>query len=616
MTNKINQRGQAMRLHRIFQVLTLCLIVLFSSAAAAQDNFQDELQSIIQNSENLGDSARLHKLFDAQWKHSMHEYPEWATYVGYPGQNHRWTDNSLEALARRTSEQLVVQKALQSINRAKLNLQDQLNYDLAETRLNDDIDGSRFKSEYLAISPLGGIHQEAAQLLSDMPATKVKECEDILSRLRGLPQLIDQNMVLLEEGLKAGITPARVTMPEVPQQVLNQIVDKPADAPALIALKELPATIPEAEQERIRQEAYRIYAGEIVPAFRKLHQFLIQRYLPGCREEIACSALPDGPAWYSYLCKHYTTTDKTPEEIFNLGMSEVKRIRGEMDKVIAETGFKGDFAAFCNFLRTDPKFFFDKPEDLLTEYRNICKRADPELIKLFGRLPRLPYGVEPVPSYAEKSQTTAYYNGGSLEAGRPGTFFANTYDLKSRPKWEMEPLSLHEAVPGHHLQTAVAAELEGLPEFRKRGWFTAYGEGWGLYSEKLGEEMGFYTNPYSKFGQLSYEMWRAIRLVVDVGMHAKGWSKEQAVDFFTQNVGKAEHDINVEVDRYICWPGQALAYKIGELKIRELRAYATKELGDKFDVRAFHDQILGSGPLPLDVLEKQIKKWVAEVRKS
>ncbi|MGH8015935.1 MAG: DUF885 domain-containing protein, partial [Candidatus Zixiibacteriota bacterium] len=298
------------------------------------------------------------------------------------------------------------------------------------------------------------------------------------------------------------------------------------------------------------------------------------------------------------------------------GMSEVKRIHAEMDKVIQGTGFKGDFAAFCDFLRTDPQFFFDKPEDLLTEYRNICKKADPELIKLFGRLPRLPYGVEPVPSYAEKSQTTAYYGGGSLEAGRPGVFYANTYDLKSRPKWEMEPLSLHEAVPGHHLQTAIAAELEGLPEFRKRGWFTAYGEGWGLYSESLGEEMGFYTNPYSKFGQLSYEMWRAIRLVVDVGMHYKGWSKQQAIDFFTSNVGKAEHDINVEVDRYISWPGQALAYKIGELKIKELRAYSTKELGDKFNVRAFHDQILGNGPLPLDVLEKQIKEWVAEVKKS
>jgi len=597
-------------------IFVLCGVVLLCTAALAQDNFQQDLRSIIDNQEKLSDSTRLHKLFDAQWKHSMYEYPEWATYVGYPGQNHRWTDNSLEAIERRNNELFVVQKALQSIDRTKLHKQDQLNYDLAETNLNDNLNGMKFKGEYLAISPLGGVHQDGAQLLNNMPATKVKECEDILSRLRGFPAVVEQNIVLLEEGLKQGITPARVTMPEVPQQVLNQIVENPAEAPLLEAFKELPATIPAAEQERIRKEAYQIYSGQIVPALQRLHQFLVNRYLTGCREEIGCSSLPDGTAWYSYLSKHYTTTNMTTDEIFNLGMSEVKRIRAEMEEVIKKTDFTGDFAAFCNFLRTDPQFFFDKPEDLLAEYRNICKRADPELIKLFGRLPRLPYGVEPVPSYAEKSQTTAYYNGGSLEAGRPGTFYANTYDLKSRPKWEMEPLSLHEAVPGHHLQTAIAAELEGLPEFRKRGWFTAYGEGWGLYSEKLGEEMGFYTNPYSKFGQLSYEMWRAIRLVVDVGMHAKGWSKQQAIDFFTQNVGKAEHDINVEVDRYISWPGQALAYKIGELKIRELRAFATKELGDKFDVRAFHDQVLDNGPLPLDVLEKHIKEWVAELKKS
>jgi len=603
---------------KIFKRFINVLLITTLSCAfvSAQDNFRQELQKIIDNPEKLSDSARLHKLFDAQWNHQMHEYPEWATYVGYPGQNHRWTDNSLAAYERRNNELPSVQNALQSIDRTKLNKQNKLNYDLAQTHLNDDLDGMKFKGEYMAISQLGGVHQDAVQLLKDMPRTNVKEYEDILSRLRGYSTLVDQNVALMEEGLKTGVVPARVTLAEVPQQILNQIKENPAEAPILGAFQEFPATISAAEQERIKKEANQIYSGQIVPALNRLHQFFTQRYLPGCREEIACTALPDGQAWYAYLCKHYTTTNMTPDEIFELGQSEVKRIRGEMDKVIQSTGFNGDFAAFCSFLRTDPQFFFDNPEDLLTEYRNICKKADPELIKLFGILPRLPYGVEPVPSYAEKSQTTAYYNGGSLEAGRPGTFYANTYDLKSRPKWEMEPLSLHEAVPGHHLQIAIAAELEGLPEFRKRGWFTAYGEGWGLYSESLGEEMGFYTNPYSKFGQLSYEMWRAIRLVVDVGMHYKGWNKQQAIDFFTSNVGKAEHDINVEVDRYISWPGQALAYKIGELKIKELRAYSTKELGEKFDIRKFHDQILGNGPLPLDVLEKHMKEWVAEVKKS
>lgn len=597
-------------------ILALSLLTVVVSTSAAQDNFLQDLQKITDNTEKQGDSVRLHLLFDVQWKHTMYDYPEWATYVGFPGQNHRWTDVSLKAMERRNQEVFVVQKALHSINRTNLNVQDKLNYDLADSRLTRDIEGLKYKGEYLAISPLGGVHQDGIQLLNDMPTATVKECEDILSRLRGYPTLVEQNIALLEEGLKSGITPAKVTLPEVPQQVLNQIVENPAEAPILGAFREFPATIPANEQERIRKEAYQIYTGQIVPALQSFHQFLTTKYINSCRETIGCSDLPDGQAWYTYMCKYHTTTNMTPDQIFDLGMSEVKRIRAEMDKVIAQTGFKGDFAAFCSFLRTDAQFFFEKPEDLLMEYRNICKRADPELIKLFGRLPRLPYGVEPVPAYAEKSQTTAYYNGGSLEAGRPGTFFANTYDLKSRPKWEMEPLSLHEAVPGHHLQIAIAAELEGLPEFRKRGWYTAYGEGWGLYSESLGEEMGFYKDPYAKFGQLSYEMWRAIRLVVDVGMHYKGWSKQQAIDFFTSNVGKADHDINVEVDRYISWPGQALAYKIGELKIKELRAYATKELGEKFSVRAYHDQILGTGPLPLDVLEKHIKEWVADQKKS
>ncbi len=324
------------------------------------------------------------------------------------------------------------------------------------------------------------------------------------------------------------------------------------------------------------------------------------------------SDLPDGKAWYAYNVRSQTTTSLTPEQIHQIGLAEVARIRKQMDELIASTGFKGSFEEFLTFLRTDPRFFYDKPEGLLAGYRDIAKRIDPELVKLFGRLPRLPYGVIPIPSYSEKTQTTAYYDGGSLAAGRPGYFYANTYDLKSRPKWEMEALTAHEAVPGHHLQVALAQELEGVPEWRKHDGYTAFAEGWGLYAESLGPEMGLYKDPYSKFGQLTYEMWRAIRLVVDTGMHAKGWTRQQAIDYFKANAGKAEHDIVVEVDRYIVWPGQALAYKIGELKIKELRAHATRELGPRFDVRAFHDQVLGNGALPLDVLEANIKAWVGE----
>ncbi|MCM2282973.1 MAG: DUF885 domain-containing protein, partial [Bdellovibrionaceae bacterium] len=306
-----------------------------------------------------------------------------------------------------------------------------------------------------------------------------------------------------------------------------------------------------------------------------------------------------------------TTTNLTPQEIHEIGLKEVARLHQEMEKVAKESGFKGSQAEFQKYLRTDKKFFHSTAADLIREYRDIAKRADAELPKLFGRLPRLPYGIVPVPAYSEKSQPTAYYNGGSLEAGRAGLFFANTYDLKSRPRWEMEALTLHEAVPGHHLQIALAQEMEKGPEFRKHAGYTAYSEGWGLYAESLGYEMGFYKDPYQRFGQLTYEMWRALRLVVDTGLHHLGWSRQQAIDYMQKYLAKADHDIVVEVDRYIVWAGQATAYKVGQLKIRELREKSQSALGDQFDVRKFHDVILGSGALPLDVLETKVDAYIA-----
>jgi uncharacterized protein (DUF885 family) len=321
--------------------------------------------------------------------------------------------------------------------------------------------------------------------------------------------------------------------------------------------------------------------------------------------------LPDGSAWYAYNVKTRTTTDMTPQEIHELGLREVKRIRGEMDKVIAQSGFEGTFAEFCHYLQTDPKFYYTDAEELLRGYRDIAKRIDPELVKLFGTLPRAPYGVKAVPTYAEKSQTTAYYMRGSSKAGRAGYFFANTYALDTRPKWEMEALTVHEAVPGHHLQISIAQELDDVPEFRRWGGYTAFIEGWGLYSESLGEELGLYQDPYSKFGQLTYEMWRAVRLVVDTGMHSMGWTRQEAIDFFAVNTGKQLHDITVEIDRYIVWPGQALAYKIGELTFKRLRAEAETALGDDFDIRKFHDACLENGALPMDILEKRVRTWIA-----
>ncbi|MEM6829497.1 MAG: DUF885 domain-containing protein, partial [Bacteroidota bacterium] len=379
------------------------------------------------------------------------------------------------------------------------------------------------------------------------------------------------------------------------------------------------ANLPESidvEGGRSFQEGIRnIITRDVNPALLTFHDFLKDTYLPNARKTYGLNDLPNGEAWYRERISFHTTTSLTAKEIHEIGKQEVARIHEEMEKVLEEVNFQGGVSDFNNFLKTDPQFYFTDPEELLAAYRDICKRIDPELPKLFGTLPVLPYGVKETPAYRSKSAPSAYYMPGSREAGRAGYFYANTYDLKSRPKYEMEALSLHEAVPGHHFQIAIAQELENQPEFKTATFqFTAFSEGWGLYSESLGEELGLYTDPYQRYGRLTAEVWRAIRLVVDTGIHAFGWSREEAIDYFKANSGIAEHDITVEVDRYIAWPGQALAYKIGELKILELRERAEEKLGNDFDIRAFHDVVLGSGPLPLNVLESNVEDWIANKR--
>src|SRR5581483_8520930 len=401
-------------------------------------------------------------------------------------------------------------KVIQSIDRAKLSADDQLNYDLFRRNLAQSIEGARFPDEFLAISQLGGVHHEAADLLEITPHATVKDYEDIVARLNALPALVDQNLALLQKGLAAGVTQPRITLRDVPQQVKNLMTDDPEKNALLLRFHEFPAGIPEADRARLRREAETALKEKVIPAFTRLHDFLEKEYVPKARAGIAAKDLPDGDAWYAFNVRERTTTTLSPDEIHQLGLAEVARIRKEMDRVIAQTGFKGSFAEFCKFLRTDQRFFYRNGDDLLRGYRDIAKRVDPELAHLFGKLPRLPYGVQAVPAYAEKSQTTAYYQGGSPPAGRPGYFFAKLYAVNTRPKWEMESLTLHEAVPGHHLQISLAQEMENVPEFRKHGGYTAFVEGWGLYAESLGTEMGFYKDPYMKFGQLTYEIWRAI----------------------------------------------------------------------------------------------------------
>ena len=560
------------------------------------------------------DSVRLHQLIAQNWAYTMHEYPEYATAVGYPGQNARWTDYSLEAITRRKRELNDPLTALRAIDRNKLSSTDQLNYDLFARNATDALDESRFPGELMAVTQLDGVQQDVPRSFAQMPSGTVREDEDIIARLRAVPVLVNQTITLLDRGLASGVTPPQITLRDVPAQAQSLVVADPLTSPMLAAFVHFPAEIGSADQQRLRAAAVTAYRDSVAPAFQKLSAFLRDKYVPGARRTIGMRDLPNGLDWYRVRARTSTTTDLTPEQIHALGLAEVKRIRGLMDSVIAATGFKGTFADFAQFLRTDPQFFFTTREDLLRASRDLAKRIDPELVRLFGTLPRLTYGVSPVPPYAERSQTTAYYQGGSPEAHRAGTYFVNTYDLPARPKWEMEALTLHEAVPGHHLQISLAEELQGVPEFRRYGGYTAFIEGWGLYSESLGDELGLYKDAYSKFGQLTYEMWRAIRLVLDTGIHTMGWTREQAIDYFKANAGKAEHDITVEVDRYIVWPGQALAYKIGELKIKELRAYASSTLGSKFDIRAFHDQVLGAGALPLDALDARIHAWVASVQ--
>jgi uncharacterized protein (DUF885 family) len=500
-------------------------------------------------------------------------------------------------------------RVLATIDRAALGEADRVHHDLFRRNVEESLEGRRFKGEYMPVTQMGGVQQNVAQTLAMMPYFDAADFENALARLEGVPALVDQTIALLDKGLEAGIT-----LRDVPDQVRNQLVGDPKTSPLLRPFQAYPPGVDAATRDRLRTAAARVYTEKVAPAYRRLLEHFETRYLPRTRETIALGALPDGEAWYAFAIRQMTTTRLTADEIHRIGQDEVRRIRTEMDAVMAQTGFDGSFQQFVGVLRTDERFFFDRAEDLLIAYRDICKRVDPELTKLFATLPRLPYGVVPVPSYAEKSQTTAYYEPGSPAAGRPGRFFANTYDLRARPRWEMEALALHEAVPGHHLQLAIAQELPDMPEFRRHGFYTAYIEGWGLYAESLGPELGMYTDPYARFGQLTYEMWRAIRLVVDTGMHALGWSRDRAIEFFTEHAGKAAHDIVVEVDRYIVWPAQALAYKIGELKIKELRARAAAALGAGFDLRRFHDQVLGAGALPLDVLEARIEAWIAAER--
>jgi uncharacterized protein (DUF885 family) len=566
----------------------------------------------------------LRAQLDDDWKYWMTQYPEVATAVGYPGQNARWTDYSQPAIAARAAYLKSSVQRVTAIDRAGLGAEDQIAYDLYRDLLETAAQGLEFHNDAMPIrgviphnlrmpmNQLEGVQQDVPSVIAQMPAATRADYENIIARLQGVGALVDQTIALMQQGVAEGLVPPRVTFRDVPAQVETQIVTDPLQSALLEPFKKWPATIPEADRSALIDRASAAYRQTVTPAFRKLHDFLTTTYLPACRETIGVTALPRGDAMYAYNIRWHTTTGRTAAEIHQIGLAEVERIRKEMAGVMSASGFTGTYDEFKQFLRTDPQFFFKDAATLLAAYRDVAKRADPGLAHMFGRLPQTPYGVKAVPDAAAPSQTTAYYSPGSFGTGRPGVMFANTYKLDSRPRWEMEALTMHEAVPGHHLQISLAQERQGLPEFRRNSSYTAFVEGWALYAESLGEEMGFYTDPYSKFGRLTYEMWRAVRLVVDTGLHSMGWTRDQAIEYFRTNAAKADQDIIVEVDRYIVWPGQALGYKMGELKIRELRTGAERQLGARFDVRQFHDVVLGQGAVPLDLLERQVAAWAGQ----
>jgi uncharacterized protein (DUF885 family) len=557
----------------------------------------------------------LNDFFEVEWNYEMEQSPVRASFMGDRRWNDRWGDQSLEAIRKREEHTKDALVRFKKIDRSQLSPADQLNYELFQKDLEMDIEGAKFRTYLMPITQRGGI-QTLDELGDRLRFETLKDFEDWVARLRAVPTLMDQSIALMREGAKAHIIWPKIVLSRVPAQIDKQLVGKPEESPFFKPFKKFPDAIGVADRERLTKAAEEAIGSAVLPSFQKLKAYFVDEYLPAAPAEVGVWQMPNGAEFYSYLARRHTTTDLTPQQIHDKGLSEVARIKSEMQSIMGKVGFKGTLPEFFTKLRTDPQFFYKTPEELLEAYRSLAKRIDPNLVKVFKTLPRTPYGVIPIPDKIAPDTTTAYYNQPAADGSRAGFYYVNLYKPDTRPKWEMMALSLHESVPGHHLQIALAQELGDIPKFRRYGGFTAFSEGWGLYSESLGEDMGLYDDPYSKFGQLTYEMWRAVRLVVDTGMHYLKWDRQRAINYFMENAPKAENDIVNEIDRYISMPGQALAYKIGELKIKELRDRARRELGEAFDIREFHDAVLLSGALPLDVLERNVNGWIANKKQA
>ncbi len=554
------------------------------------------------------------QLIAEQWEAWMDWDPLFATSCG----DHRYDDRLPEAGEGHYTlwhDRLTAfRERLRKIDAYTLDSGARLSHDVFSRFLDFEIDALDHHSYRLPISKAGGFYHNFPDLHLWMPFQSVGDYENYLARLEGMPRYFEESTGLLRTGLRTGYVPSSVTLEGVSSSLRSLLVEDPSRSLFYKPFEKFPASLSGAECGRLSKLARRAIKGSALGAYRSLLDFVEAEYLPAARDGIAASDLPGGRAFYQERIRYFTTLDLDPEVIHDVGHQEVQRIRAEMDAAARKTGFQGSFQQFIEFLRREPRFYVNTPEALLEKTALVLKRMDGELPGLFGKLPRLPYGIRPIPDFSAPGNTSAYYQPGSGDGTVAGYYYVNTYDLNSRPLYEIEALSLHEAVPGHHLQLALQQELEYLPNFRRYSGFTSFVEGWALYAERLGLEAGFYQDPYSEFGRLSYEMWRACRLVVDTGMHALSWTRKQAIDFMAENTSSTLLNIANEVDRYIAWPGQALAYKLGEMKIRELRTFAEQVLGDKFRLRDFHDVVLHEGALPLDILEQQVRQWVKDQR--
>ena len=557
----------------------------------------------------LAAQSPVNVLADRYWQWSLRENPVAATYAGVPGYDDRLGSVAPDALARQADSLRAFLAELGRMERATLAGQERVTAEILALRWRDDLDELERRTIRIPVNAEGGFHTGIAGLPRITPARTPEDIERYARRLEEVPRYFREHVAWMRRGLAEGYVPPRIIL-EGMESTMQLVTPDPEASVFWEPVTRLPASVSEPDRRRVRQRLARVIADSVARAYGDLFRFFTEEYRPRTRATLAARLLPDGEAFYRQQVRHFTTLPLEPDSVHAIGLAEVARIRAEMDRVRATAGFRGTHAQFLRFLRTDPRFAPKSAEELLGRARDIAKRVDWALPSQFGRLPRQPYGVVPVPAHLAPKYTAGRYSGAPIGGTRAGEYWVNTTSLRSRTLYTLEALTLHEAVPGHHLQTALAQELEGIPEFRRRGYFSAFGEGWGLYSERLGLDMGFYRDPYSDFGRLTYEMWRACRLVVDTGLHWKGWSRQQAIDYMAANTALAIHEVTTEVDRYIGWPGQALAYKIGELEIRALRAEAERRLGPRFDVRAFHDVVLGSGSVPLPTLRRLVGDWI------